>query len=89
LPRNLHFIDPHVPETPGDVTPKFEAQDPLETKNVRLGKLGEVQKALPDVHAEASDYYGGKEVWSRARTFSNVGCGTARLLMIGWRPRVH
>jgi hypothetical protein len=27
----------------------------------------------PEVHAEADEYYGGKEVWSRSRTYSNVG----------------
>jgi hypothetical protein len=28
---------------------------------------------LPPVHAEAKEYYGGKEMSSRARTYSNVG----------------
>lgn len=27
---------------------------------------------LPDVHSEASEYYGGKQVWSRSRTYSNA-----------------
>lgn len=26
----------------------------------------------PEVHAEADEYYGGKEVWSRSRTYSNA-----------------
>lgn len=37
---------------------------------------GGVKEALgqaPEVHAEADEYYGGKEVWSRSRTYSNVG----------------
>lgn len=28
---------------------------------------------VPEVNAEAEEYYGGKEVWSRSRTYSNVG----------------
>jgi hypothetical protein len=27
---------------------------------------------VPEVNAEAEEYYGGKEVWSRSRTYSNV-----------------
>ncbi|WWD15955.1 hypothetical protein CI109_100379 [Kwoniella shandongensis] len=45
---------------------------PLGGNTVRRGKIGHVETKLPDVHAEAHEYYGGAEVWTRARTFSNV-----------------
>lgn len=37
-----------------------------------VGGVGGKKAALPHVHAEPKDYYGGQQVWSRARTFSNV-----------------
>lgn len=46
----------------------------------------EKKQNLPHVHAEPSEYYGGKEVWSRARTYSNVGLLEAKLTT-GWCPR--
>ncbi|OXG99109.1 alpha,alpha-trehalase [Cryptococcus neoformans A2-102-5] len=39
----------------------------------RLGKLGQLETRLPDINAEPNEYYGGAQVTSRARTFSNVG----------------
>nr|XP_031862766.1 uncharacterized protein CI109_001778 [Kwoniella shandongensis]KAA5529838.1 hypothetical protein CI109_001778 [Kwoniella shandongensis] len=52
---------------------------PLGGNTVRRGKIGHVETKLPDVHAEAHEYYGGAEVWTRARTFSNAGvAGTAK-----------
>ncbi|KAL0250407.1 hypothetical protein I308_102580 [Cryptococcus tetragattii IND107] len=39
----------------------------------RLGKIGQLETRLPDINAEPSEYYGGAQVSSRARTFSNVG----------------
>lgn len=41
-------------------------------KAERTGQMNKVQKELPHVHAEPGEYYGGNQVWSRARTFSNV-----------------
>lgn len=38
----------------------------------RLGKLGQLETRLPDINAEPNEYYGGAQVTSRARTFSNV-----------------
>lgn len=38
----------------------------------RLGKIGQLETRLPDINAEPSEYYGGAQVSSRARTFSNV-----------------
>jgi alpha,alpha-trehalase len=46
---------------------------------LRQGKLGPNDTKLPEVYAEASEYYGGNEVWSRARTFSNVSVHLASL----------
>jgi alpha,alpha-trehalase len=71
-------------ETPQDITP--HAGTPPEhshhrqvvSKLERLGKLGLEEKELPAVNAEPSEYYGGHQVWSRARTFSDVR-GTVRL----------
>ena len=40
-----------------------------------MGNLGQQETNLPHVHAEAEEYYGGNQVWSRARTFSNVSRG--------------
>lgn len=38
-------------------------------------KLSDVPAAeMPNVLAEAAEYYGGKEVWSRSRTYSIVSC---------------
>ncbi|TYJ57211.1 hypothetical protein B9479_002126 [Cryptococcus floricola] len=39
----------------------------------RVGKMGREERKLPDINAEPSEYYGGAQVWSRARTFSNAG----------------
>lgn len=45
-------------------------------KEQRLGQINKVEQRLPHVHAEPNEYYGGNQVWSRARTFSNVSfCG--------------
>lgn len=54
-----------------------ESQVPTKPKsppnNVsRLGKLGQLETRLPDINAEPNEYYGGAQVTSRARTFSNV-----------------
>ncbi|ORY27167.1 putative Alpha,alpha-trehalase [Naematelia encephala] len=40
-------------------------------KPERKGKIGQVETKLPDVNAEPAEYYGGNQVSSRARTFSN------------------
>lgn len=41
-------------------------------KQERTGVIGQAQTPLPDVHAEAEDYYGKTHIHSRARTFSTV-----------------
>lgn len=37
------------------------------------GAPGSPGHRAPEVNAEAEEYYGGKEVWSRSRTYSNAG----------------
>jgi hypothetical protein len=65
-PKNLLFIEPEV--TTPVVTPRNgETADPLAQAGQKLS-----QKNLPHVHSEPAEYYGGTQVWSRARTFSNV-----------------
>lgn len=72
IPSNLLYIDPDVPKstnvspaaTPRDEEPSFPSAP--------AGKMGEVETPLPAVNAEASDYYGGTQVHSRARTYSSV-----------------
>ncbi|WVN85334.1 uncharacterized protein L203_100479 [Cryptococcus depauperatus CBS 7841] len=52
----------------------------------RVGQLGPVETKLPDVNAEPAEYYGGAQVWSRARTFSNVdvaGASRRRPMQMG------
>lgn len=60
------------------------AQSQSNAQYKRLGKIGTRETGLPDVHAEPSVYYGGPQVWSRARTFSDVssaqGSAKTRLL---------
>ncbi|ORX39915.1 alpha,alpha-trehalase [Kockovaella imperatae] len=63
-PQNLLFIEPHVSKQ-------------LPTNAPVGGKLGQQETTLPHVHSEASEYYGGNQVWSRARTFSNAGVSGA------------
>lgn len=56
------------------------------------GAPGSPGHRAPEVNAEAEEYYGGKEVWSRSRTYSNVSLadvviaglllGGRRLLMV-------
>ncbi|WVQ78305.1 hypothetical protein IAT38_000390 [Cryptococcus sp. DSM 104549] len=49
------------------------------TAALRRGKIGEQETKLPDVNAEPSEYYGGAQVWTRARTFSDAGAaGTGK-----------
>lgn len=66
-------------ETPRDITPhagtppEHSEHRQVVSKLERLGKLGQEDKELPAVNAEPSEYYGGHQVWSRARTFSDVG----------------
>ncbi len=68
-------------ETP---TPKSTSPPILALPVIRpQGDIGHREAALPHVHSEPAEYYGGKEVWSRARTFSNV-CHYLRIkLMAG------
>ncbi|WVW83038.1 hypothetical protein I302_105055 [Kwoniella bestiolae CBS 10118] len=58
-------IPPPASQTNGATSP------PVPPPSQRVGKLGLVETKLPDVHAEPHEYYGGAEVWTRARTFSN------------------
>ncbi|KAK4684482.1 hypothetical protein P7C73_g5691, partial [Tremellales sp. Uapishka_1] len=50
--------------------------------DLRKGIIGETQTTLPPVHSEASEYYGGAEVWSRARTFSNQSASAPRRYLV-------
>jgi alpha,alpha-trehalase len=59
-------------DTPKDLTPATVTPPELVNKLERLGKIGQQETQLPHVHAEPAEYYGGAQVWSRARTFSNV-----------------
>ncbi|WWC69414.1 uncharacterized protein I206_103353 [Kwoniella pini CBS 10737] len=66
-------IPPPAPQTNGATSP------PVANLAQRVGKLGLTETKLPDVHAEPHEYYGGAEVWTRARTFSNSGvAGTTK-----------
>ncbi|WVF72189.1 hypothetical protein IAT40_007001 [Kwoniella sp. CBS 6097] len=66
-------LNPPAPATNGATSP------PLPAPVGRVGKIGHQETKLPDVHAEPHEYYGGAEVWTRARTFSNAGvAGTTK-----------
>ncbi|WVR05204.1 hypothetical protein IAU60_002216 [Kwoniella sp. DSM 27419] len=67
-------LKPPPPATNGSTTP------PVTTPFDRLGKIGQKEMKLPDVHAEPHEYYGGTEVWTRARTFSNGNYMLSNLL---------
>ncbi|RSH94103.1 alpha,alpha-trehalase nth1 [Saitozyma podzolica] len=73
----------HLAETPQDITPhagtppEHSEHRQVVSKLERLGKLGQEEKELPAVNAEPSEYYGGHQVWSRARTFSDAGVAGA------------
>jgi alpha,alpha-trehalase len=54
------------------------------SKAERIGKVGSIERELPNVHAEPHEYYGGQQVASRARTFSNVSFPLMNL-----DPRAH
>lgn len=76
-PKNLLFIEPHVtPSASAATTPTGDVNhDPLARAGAKLepvGKIGQDDIPLPNVHAEPHEYYGGQPMWSRARTFSNV-----------------
>ena len=59
-------------DTPeGGLTPTNEERPPV-PQPTRVGKIGEIEAHLPRVNAEPSEYYGGQQVASRARTFSTV-----------------
>lgn len=45
---------------------------PRGTQGNVLAKPQQSPGLVPEVNAEAEEYYGGKEVWSRSRTYSNV-----------------
>lgn len=72
IPSNLLYIDPEVPNST-NVTP---AATPLDEEPpfpmVPKGKKGAAETPLPAANAEASEYYGGNQVHSRARTYSSV-----------------
>lgn len=55
--------------TPTGEIPPSQAPVPQPT---RVGKIGDFEASLPKVNAEPSEYYGGQQVASRARTFSTV-----------------
>ena len=78
---------PSRTSTPGATTPISREHSPIDhpagnieqgngvdggVKAERKGRIGQTEMALPDVHAEPAEYYGGNQVWSRARTFSSV-----------------
>ncbi|OCF35486.1 alpha,alpha-trehalase [Kwoniella heveanensis BCC8398] len=66
-------LNPPPPATNGATSP------PVPVAAGRVGKIGHQETKLPDVHAEPHEYYGGAEVWTRARTFSNAGvAGTTK-----------
>lgn len=72
MPSNLLYIDPDVPKST-NVTPAATPKDEEpHFPSVNVGKKGDVETPLPAVNAEASDYYGGTQVHSRARTYSSV-----------------
>lgn len=56
--------------TPTGEIPPSQAPVPQPT---RVGKIGDFEASLPKVNAEPSEYYGGQQVASRARTFSTAG----------------
>lgn len=74
IPNNVIYIDPDVPKST-NVTPAaapFAEEPTYPAPAMPAGKMGAAETPLPAVNAEASDYYGGNQVHSRARTFSSV-----------------
>ena len=82
-PTKLLFIEPQVTSSASNSEATTPTYDQVEepslingrgtATNGRVGKIGLQEKSLPDVHAEASEYYGGNQVYSRSRTFSDAG----------------
>jgi hypothetical protein len=75
-------VSPSAIRQPGSVTPGSQSLAGqhgfapgavgLAGVNQRGGARESFNGEAPEVHAEADEYYGGKEVWSRSRTYSNV-----------------
>ena len=92
-PTKLLFIEPQVTSSASDsalTTPTYhEFEGPSlanrrdTAANGRVGKIGLQERRLPDVHAEPSEYYGGNQVNSRSRTFSDAGANKGRPLQMG------
>jgi alpha,alpha-trehalase len=80
--KSLNIASESDPTTPTDAASGPAATEGPVPKEQRVGQMNQAQKELPHVHAEPNEYYGGAQVWSRARTFSNVS-GTARYRSCG------
>lgn len=66
-----HSIEGKLGHGHGHITPGAVGLAGVAQRSAVAGLSSPVSGA-PDVNAEAAEYYGGKEVWSRSRTYSNV-----------------
>ncbi|KAJ9114018.1 hypothetical protein QFC22_005838 [Naganishia vaughanmartiniae] len=75
-----HSLEGKLGHGHGHITPGAVGLAGVAQRSAAAGAAGAAMMApgspgsrAPEVNAEAEEYYGGKEVWSRSRTYSNAG----------------